>query len=114
MNFEPSIILTKLRNYRLNCLRVPVHYLRKIRRGSSYGNECCDGVLNRHSITINGKNDNISRKDLEAVAQRNDIRDNKYLIDMVLSAANKFKDYAKELNIGQPLIESITILLTRP
>jgi serine/threonine-protein kinase HipA len=63
--------------------------------------------LNRHSITINGKNENISRKDLEAVAHRNDIRDYKLLIDRVCSAVYKFKDYAKELNITQPIIESI-------
>jgi hypothetical protein len=46
-------------------------------------------------------------KDLEAVAQRNDIRDYKFLIDRVCSAVFKFKDYARELNIGQALIESI-------
>ncbi len=63
--------------------------------------------LNRHCITINGKNESITRKDLEAVAQRNDINDYKSLIGRVSAAVYKFKDYARELNIGQQLIESI-------
>ncbi len=63
--------------------------------------------LNRHSMTINGKNENITRQDLEEVAQRNDIHDYKSLIERVSAAVYKFKDYARELNIGQQLIESI-------
>lgn len=63
--------------------------------------------LNRHSITINGKNENITRKDLEAVAQRNDIQDYKSLIDMVSHAVEKFKEYASELKIDQQLIDRI-------
>lgn len=63
--------------------------------------------LNRHSITINGKNEDITRKDLEAVAQRNDIQDYKALIDMVSNAVNKFREYATELKIDQQLIDRI-------
>jgi len=63
--------------------------------------------LNRHSITMNGKNENITRKDLKAVAQRNDIQDYKSLIDMVSHAVEKFKEYATELNINQQLIDRI-------
>ncbi|MEI6138366.1 MAG: type II toxin-antitoxin system HipA family toxin [Mariniphaga sp.] len=63
--------------------------------------------LNRHSMTINGKNENISSKDLETVAQQNDIQDYKKLIDKVSNAVNKFKEYADELKIDQQLIENI-------
>lgn len=63
--------------------------------------------LNRHSMTINGKNENITRQNLEEVAQRNDIHDYKSLIGRVSAAVYKFKDHARELNIGQQLIESI-------
>jgi serine/threonine-protein kinase HipA len=63
--------------------------------------------LNRHSMTINGKKENITRKDLEAVAQRNDIQDYKALIDKVTNAVNKFKEYASELKIERELIENI-------
>ena len=47
--------------------------------------------LNRHSITINGKNEDITREDLETVAQRNDIQDYKSLIDLVNNAVGNFK-----------------------
>jgi serine/threonine-protein kinase HipA len=63
--------------------------------------------LNRHSITINGKNENIMRKDLEAVAQQNDIQNYKSLIDMVTHAVNKFREYAVKLKIDQHLIDLI-------
>jgi len=63
--------------------------------------------LNRHLITINGKNENIARKDLEAVAQRNDIQDYKSLIDRVSHAVNRFREYAAELKIDQRLIDRI-------
>jgi len=62
---------------------------------------------NRHSITVNGKNEDITREDLETVAQRNDIQDYKSLIDMVSNAVGRFKEHAKELNIDQQLIDSI-------
>ena len=63
--------------------------------------------LNRHSITMNGKNENITGKDLEAVAQRNDIQDYKSLIDRISHAVNKFREYATELQIDKQLIDRI-------
>lgn len=63
--------------------------------------------LNRHSITINGKNENIMRKDLEAVAQRNDIQDYKSLIERISHAVNKFREYAMELKIDKQFIDRI-------
>lgn len=63
--------------------------------------------MNRHSMTINGKNENITREDLELIAQRNDIQDYKSLIDMVNNAVGKFKEYTKELKIDQQLIDRI-------
>lgn len=63
--------------------------------------------MNRHSITINGKNENITREDLETVAQRNDIQDYKSLIDMVSTAVYKFREFAEKLKIDKQLISSI-------
>ena len=63
--------------------------------------------LNRHSLTINGKNENITHKDMETVAQRNDVQDYKSIIDMVCTAIDKFKEYAIELKIDQQLIDRI-------
>jgi serine/threonine-protein kinase HipA len=63
--------------------------------------------MNRHSITINGKNEDITREDLEAFAQRNDILDYKSLIDMVSNALGKFREFAAELKIDEQLIDRI-------
>ncbi len=63
--------------------------------------------MNRHSMTINGKNENITREDLEIVALRNDIQDYKSLIEIVSTAVSKFRAYAVELKIDEQLIDSI-------
>jgi len=62
---------------------------------------------NRHSLTINGKNEGITRADLETVALNNDIQDYKVLIDRVTDVAGKFEEYAKELGIDERLIKNI-------
>ncbi len=63
--------------------------------------------LNRHSMTINAKNENITLADLEIVALRNDIQDYKSLIEIVISAVAKFREYAVELNIDEQFINGI-------
>ncbi|MEA4840089.1 MAG: type II toxin-antitoxin system HipA family toxin [Bacteroidales bacterium] len=74
----------------------------------TYGVELsAPAYMNRHSISINGKNEDLTREDLETVAVRNDIPDYKSLIDTVNKAVNKFKGYATELNIDEQLTDSI-------
>jgi serine/threonine-protein kinase HipA len=63
--------------------------------------------MNRHSIPINGKNEEITREDLEAVAQRNDIQDYKSLIDKVSKAVGKFREFAVALKIDKQLMNRI-------
>jgi serine/threonine-protein kinase HipA len=63
--------------------------------------------MNRHSFTVNGKNQDITRKDLEVVAQQNDIHDYKNLIESVCKAVAKFKAYALDLKIDEQLIDTI-------
>lgn len=62
---------------------------------------------NKHSISINGKNENITREDLETIAQRNDIQDYNSLIDQVSNAVDMFSKYAGELDIDKQLIVRI-------
>lgn len=62
---------------------------------------------NRHSLTVNGKSENITREDLEAVGLNNDIQDCKTLIETVADAIANFEKYAKELDIDKKLIDSI-------
>lgn len=69
--------------------------------------------MNRHSLTINGKNYNITRTDLEVIAQRNDIQDYKSLIEVVSNAVGKFREFAAELKIDEQLIEKIDSDLVR-
>ena len=62
---------------------------------------------NRHSLTVNGKSENITREDLQTVGINNDIPDCKALIDTVACAIANFVHYAEELDIDEKLIESI-------
>ncbi len=62
---------------------------------------------NRNSLTVNGKNEEITRKDLEFVGRNNDIPEYKVSIDAVANAIERFGEYAKELDLGQKLVESI-------
>ena len=62
---------------------------------------------NRHSLTVNGKNEDIIREDLEIIGLNNDIQDYKALIDTVANAVVNFEVYAKELGLDEKLIESI-------
>jgi len=74
----------------------------------TYGVEpSAPAYMNKHSITINGKNEDITRDDLEITAQRNDIQNYKSLIDQVSNSVAKFRNYAGELNISKQLIDSI-------
>lgn len=65
------------------------------------------GYMNRHSMTINGKNENITLSDLEVVALRNDIQDYMSLIETVSTAVSLFHNYAMELKIDEQIIQNI-------
>lgn len=62
---------------------------------------------NRHLLTVNSKNDDITRQDLEKTGQNNDIQDYNALIDAVGDAVSKFESHAKELGIDEQLIKTI-------
>lgn len=63
--------------------------------------------LNRHAMTINGKNKDITHQDLVIVAKRNDIQDYNSLIDNVVGAIGKFRELADEMQIVKQLINQI-------
>lgn len=63
--------------------------------------------LNRHMLTVNGKNEDITSEDLEMIGRENDIQDYKTLIDLVVKAVSSFGKYARALEIDEKLIESI-------
>lgn len=62
---------------------------------------------NRHSLTVNGRNEDITREDLETIGLNNDIQDYKALIDIVAGAVANFENWARELDIDKKIVESI-------
>lgn len=63
--------------------------------------------MNRHSLTLNGKNEDITRNDIETLGLDNDIQDCKTLLDKVVSVVNNFEKYAKDFDIDKSLLNSI-------
>ena len=63
--------------------------------------------VNGHSLTINGKNKEITRADLERVALQNDIHDYNSTIDKVTHAIAQFESHAIALDIDRRLIKKI-------
>lgn len=61
-----------------------------------------------HQMSINGKFDNITRKDLLECGARNNIKRASSIIDEVCEAASKWPTIAKECDVPQNKIDSIT------
>lgn len=62
---------------------------------------------NAHQMTINGKRDEITRQDLLKVAETQDIRNPKELIEQVEYGISKFESYAIGCGIPHPEISAI-------
>jgi len=63
--------------------------------------------VNRHLLTVNGKDEDITRADLIATAENNDIRDCNTLIEDVINAVMQFAKFAVELDIDPSLTGKI-------
>jgi len=70
-------------------------------------NPSAPAFANRHELSILGKTENISRLDLETLAQDNDIDDYLSLLDAVNQAVSQFSKYAEEAGIHPQMIEQI-------
>ena len=67
-----------------------------------------DGLwTNAHQMTINGKRDGITRDDLLKVAETQDIRNPKELIEQVEYGISRFKDHALGCGVPRPEISAI-------
>lgn len=62
---------------------------------------------NKQSLTVNGKNKDITLKSLEIVGLANDIQDYSILIDWVATAPSQFETHAREFKLDKNLINSI-------
>lgn len=58
------------------------------------------GYINRHLLTINGKNERITRDDLLEVARRHDIRNADAILDRCVSVAERYGTFASEAGVG--------------
>jgi len=65
------------------------------------------GYINRHSLFVNGKNDDITKNDLLEVAKRNDINDPQKLIDQVNAALDEFPAIANDLDVSKDVIAMV-------
>ena len=69
--------------------------------------------VSQHSLSINGKRQNITRNDLLQVAKKMNIKKADSIIDQVHAAVSKWNDFAKRTDVNKDLKEAIskTLLL---
>ena len=60
-----------------------------------------------HQMSINGKFDDITRQDLLAFAQQNNIKDASLIIDEICEAASHWPQIACECDVPAEMIEAI-------
>lgn len=63
--------------------------------------------VNRHCLTIGGKNDAITTDGLIRFARMNDIKDAESIIAEVTKSVDHFSDYARECGIDDKWIKDI-------
>lgn len=63
--------------------------------------------VNCHSMTVNGKNQGISRGDLLAVAARYSIKGAEGIIEKAMETAGRYRDYALKSGVPEPWIKKI-------
>lgn len=69
--------------------------------------------VNRHSLTIGGKNDEITTADLLAFAKTNGIKSAESILSEVIAAISHFPDYAQDAGIHEQWTEKIYSYLNR-
>lgn len=63
--------------------------------------------VNRHSMTINGKNQDITRSDLLAIASSFNIKNASSKIDKAIASVRNYRQYALEAGVPEPWIAKI-------
>ena len=63
--------------------------------------------VNVHSMTINGKNRDIDRKDLLEIAQRFNVKDANAIINTILDTASRYRTFGKEAGVNENWISTI-------
>ncbi|MBO7593637.1 MAG: type II toxin-antitoxin system HipA family toxin [Salinivirgaceae bacterium] len=65
----------------------------------SYSYNPTGQFTNKHQMSINGKKDDIEYSDLIKVAERNDVKDAKEIIQKVIECAKKWKNYSEQAEV---------------
>ncbi|MDE7347479.1 MAG: HipA domain-containing protein [Muribaculaceae bacterium] len=65
------------------------------------------GWTSKHQMSINGKFDDITRRDLLEFALRNNIKDAAEIIDSITDSASQWPIIAKECGVPQSMIDMI-------
>ena len=65
------------------------------------------GWTAHHQMSINGKFDNITRKDLLEFANRNNIKEAAEIIDRIADVSSRWPIFAKECEVPKPMIDAI-------
>jgi serine/threonine-protein kinase HipA len=60
-----------------------------------------------HQMSINGKFDDITRKDLLECATKNNIKNTDEIIDQIKEAASRWETIARECDVPQKMIKTI-------
>ena len=67
--------------------------------------------ISRHNISVNGKREDINRKDLFIVAESMNIKNPSFIIDEVVHTVSQWKRYANSVGVDQKLTNSIDATL---
>lgn len=65
------------------------------------------GWTSQHQMSVNGKFDDITRRDLLECAKRNNIKDGAEIIDQIVAAVSRWHITAKECEVPKAMIEAI-------
>lgn len=65
------------------------------------------GWTSQHQMSINGKFDNIDRKDLLECAKRNNIKEATDIIDNIIEVASQWPEMARKCDVPKSMIDSI-------
>ncbi len=67
--------------------------------------------VSQQTLSVNGKRNNISKKDLMTIAKDNNIKKAEKIIDELISVVKSWADYANQANVRKDLIEKINLNL---
>lgn len=73
-----------------------------------YSYDATNTWVNQHTLSINGKHKNISKKDLLTIAKANNIKKGDKIIEEIRSIINNWNDYADKVRVNTKLRDLIS------